>query len=405
MGWKETCAMEERIKFIQAIEKGEESLADVCRAFDVSRKTGYKWMRRYAEGGATALSDQSRAPQQQARAITADVAKAIVLARADHPRWGPKKLHVWLQRKQPAKSWPAPSTIGEILKRAGLTEKRGKRLWVAPSPLPLREVGAANDVWCVDFKGHFYCQDGRRCDPLTLTDAYSRYLLRCQVVDDLSEKYTRAWMESAFREYGLPHCIRSDNGSPFASVALSGLSTLSVWWIKLGIWPERIARGKPQQNGRHERMHRTLRECAVTPPKESLRQQQKAFHDFRKEYNEERPHEALEMKTPGEFYQASCRRYPSRIRSPEYGSGVIVRRVSSCGRMKWDGGRIFITKTLSEEPIGLQAVGDGVWKLWFGHCPIGWLDERTMQVTDLNKPPWPKNSERGNGSNCREAAD
>ena len=387
MSWKETCAMEQRLTFVKAIEEGVEFFAEQCRAYGISRKTGYKWRKRYALGGAPALADQSRAPHQQAQATSEPIVKAILGARSDHRRWGPEKRRAWLQRRQPDQHWPAASTIGEILKRAGLTAKRGQRLWVAPTPGRLHSAQAANAVWCADFKGYFHCQDGTRCDPLTVTDAYSRYLLRCQAVDGLDEKYARALFEAAFREYGLPHTMRTDNGAPFASVALAGLSALSVWWIKLGIWPERIDPGKPQQNGRHERMHRTLRESTAAPPARTLSRQQRAFDQFREEYNHDRPHEALEMKTPGEFYQPSCRNYPNRLPPPEYPSALLVRGVGSCGRIRWSGERVFITKTLCHEPIGLEGIADGIWKLWFGNYPIGWMDERTLQATDLRNPP------------------
>lgn len=379
--------MEQRLKFVQAIEEDEECFAELCRAYGISRKTGYKWRRRYESAGVTALADRPRARREQPHAVSESIVQAILHARGDHRRWGPEKLKAWLQRKQPEQTWPSASTIGEILKRAGLTGKRGKRLWVAPTPGHLQPAGSANAVWCADFKGYFHCQDGSRCDPLTVTDAYSRYLLRCQAVDGLDEKYARALFEAAFREYGLPNTIRTDNGSPFASVALAGLSALSVWWIKLGIWPERIDRGKPQQNGRHERMHRTLRESTAAPPSRTLALQQRAFDEFREEYNHQRPHQALQLKTPGDFYQPSHRNYPHRLKTPEYNAGLIVRGVGECGRIRWSGERIFITKTLGHEAIGLEGVDDGIWKLWFGNYPIGWIDERNMQAADLDQPP------------------
>jgi putative transposase len=362
-------------------------MAELCREYGVSRKTAYKWLRRYESGGATALQDQSRAPHCQTRATPRKVVEAVLDARAGHRRWGPEKLQAWLRRKMPETKWPAASTIGEILKRAGLTARRGKSQWVAPSPGQLQPADGANEVWCADFKGYFHGQDGSRCDPLTITDAYSRYLLRCQAVKGLEEKYARALFETAFREYGLPKIIRTDNGAPFASVALAGLSELSVWWIKLGIWPERIDRGKPQQNGRHERMHRTLREATAEPPARTIRKQQSMFDQFRAEYNSERPHEALGMKTPGEFYKPSWRSYPDRVRMPEYGSDLLVRTVGSCGRIRWCGERVFVTKTLSNAPIGLKGVHDGIWQLWFGAYPIGWLDERTMTTSAMDDPP------------------
>lgn len=379
--------MEQRLNFVQSVQTGEECLAELCREFDVSRKTGYKWLRRYQTAGAGALTDQSRAPHRQANATPEESVKAILKARGQHRRWGPEKLKVWLERKYPEQNWPSVSTMGEILKRAGLTVKRGRTQWVASTPGRLKEAGESNHVWCADFKGYFHCHDGSRCDPLTLTDNYSRYLLRCQSVMETDEKYVRGVFEAAFREYGLPQTIRTDNGSPFASVALAGLSALSVWWIKLGIWPERIDRGKPQQNGRHERMHRTLKEETAAPPRKTLRRQQQAFDEFRQEYNYERPHEALQMQTPGDLYEPSSTRYPDVVRAPEYGADRIVRTVMCCGRIRWCGERVFITKVLGNEPISLQGVADGVWRLWFGAYPIGWFDERKMQVTDLDRPP------------------
>jgi transposase InsO family protein len=379
--------MDQRWKFVEKVEAKQECFAELCREFEVSRKTGYKWLQRYQAGGAAALADQCRAPKRQAKAVTPERVQSILQARALHRRWGPKKLKAWLTRTYPDQSWPAASTIGEILKRAGLTVKPRKVIWVTSTPGGLQQAGEANQVWCADFKGYCHCQDGSRCDPLTLTDNYSRYLLRCQAVMGTDEKYARAFFEAAFREYGLPQTIRTDNGAPFASVALAGLSELSVWWIKLGIWPERIAPGKPQQNGRHERMHRTLKQETMQPPGKTLRVQQRSFDQFRQEYNHERPHEALEMKRPGDLYAPSGKPYPRVIRAPEYGADRIVRTVGSCGRIGWCGERVFITKVLGNDPIGLEGVDDGIWRIWFGHYPIGWLDERTMQASDLDRPP------------------
>jgi putative transposase len=290
----------------------------------------------------------------------------VLAAWAGHRRWGARTLERWLRNKQADVKWPSASTIGAILQQAGLTQPRGKKLWVAPTPGGLQTAGQSNDVWCADFKGYFHCQDGSRCDALTITDAYSRYLLRCQLVPAIDGHYTRAWFETAFREYGLPARLRTDNGTPFASVALAGLSELAVWWIKLGIQPERIQPGKPQQNGRHERMHRTLKECTAQPPAKNQRQQQQRFNAFRREYNEERPHQALEMETPGSRYNASPRAYPGRVKSPEYAGDRIVRTVGSCGRIRWSGERVFITKVLPNEPIGLEGTDDGS-----GDCGTG----------------------------------
>ena len=352
-----------------------------------SRKTGYKWWKRYESGGLTALADRSRARHQQAHAVPEQMAQAILRGTRGSPSLGPRKTEGLAttqttrpglafgehDRRDPETCWTYCQTRQAAVGRSDagpLTAGRSRqcrlvcrlqRIFSLPGWKPLRPLD-----------GH------RRLQPL---------LLRCQAVDGLDEKYVRALLEAAFREYGLPNTIRTDNGSPFASVALAGLSALSVWWIKLGIWPERIAPGKPQQNGRHERMHRTLREATAQPPSRTLGLQQRAFDKFREEYNHERPHQALEMKTPGEFYQPSGRCYPQRVKTPEYNSGLLVRGVGECGRIRWSGERIFITKTLGHEPIGLQGIDDGIWKIWFGNYPVGWINERTMQATDLDQPP------------------
>lgn len=382
--------MEERIRFLHRWQEDECDLAELCREFGVSRKTGYKWIERYERGGISGLADQSRAPHEHPNAVSAEVERAVLEARSARPRWGPAKLRVWLQRRRPDLALPAVSTMGEILRRAGVTAPRKKRLRVPRSAEPLAAVGSPNDVWCADYKGYFHCEDGSRCDPLTITDHFSRYLVRCQAVDGLDEKYARLVFLAAFREYGLPQVIRTDNGTPFASVALAGLSELAVWWIRLGIRPERIAPGKPQQNGVHERMHRTLQEAVAQPPERSLASQKRALERFRREFNEERPHEALQMRTPAEVYQHSDRSYPDRLKPVEYSSDRLVRTVGSCGRIRWNGERLFITKALGNQPIGLEGVSDGLWRLWYSFHPIGWLDERKMRVEELSDRASPR---------------
>jgi transposase InsO family protein len=291
--------MEERFRFVQEYKTEDWNFAELCRRYEVSRKTGYKWLQRYEEEGLEALKDQCRAAKHHPNEVLKAVAEEVLEMRRRHPHWGPTKLRARLQRESPEIVWPAASTIGEMLKRAGLTVPRKFKRVTPASLSPLRHAAGANQVWCTDFKGWFRCGDGVRCDPLTLTDAYSRYLLRSQAMEGMHERLVRGVMEAAFRENGLPDAIRSDNGEPFASPGIGGLSTLSVWWIKLGIRPERIQRGKPQQNGRHERMHRTLKQATAQPPAANMRAQQQAFDRFRQEYNWERPHAALQMKNPG----------------------------------------------------------------------------------------------------------
>ena len=375
--------MEERYKFIQEWCREEHSFAEICRRYGVSRKTGYKWLERYGVEGLQGLQDRSRAPHEHPNEVLEEVAGAVLQARRDHPHWGPAKLRAWLNREEPEVHWPAASTMGEILQRAGLTVPRKKRRKATPSQSPLQHAAGPNQVWCADFKGWFRCGDGSRCDPLTITDAYSRYLLRCQSMKGMQAEPARGVFEAAFREYGLPAGLRTDNGEPFASVGLGGLSTLAVWWIKLGIRVERIPPGEPQHNGRHERMHRTLKQATAQPPAANLRAQQKAFDRFRWEYNEQRPHEALEMKPPAEYYCPSPRPYPSRVAEPEYDRDWELRRVGPCGTMRWRGSKIFVSKVLLNETIGLQPIADGLWRLWFGDYALGDLDDRTTSIRKI----------------------
>jgi transposase InsO family protein len=333
------------------------------------------------------MRDQSRAPEHHPNEVLSEVAEQVLEMRREHPHWGPAKLRARLQREAPEIVWPATSTIGQMLQRAGLTVPHKKRRTATPSRSPLSHAGSANQVWCADFKGWFRCGDGQRCDALTMTDGYSRYLLRCQALDGMQERKARGVMEAAFREFGLPEAMRTDNGEPFASVGLAGLSSLSVWWIKLGIRPERIPPGKPQHNGRHERMHRTLKQATARPPAVNLRAQQKAFDEFRREYNSERPHEGLKMKTPADCYQSSSRSYPSRLAQPEYPQDWEVRRVRDCGQMRWWSENVFVSKVLAGEPIGLEPVEDGYWRLWFFGYPLGLLDERKGIVRKLERQP------------------
>lgn len=378
--------LDERLQFIEECKSQEWSMAEVCRRFAISRKTGYKWLDRYEAGGMDALQDGSHAPHHNPRQVVEEVEDAIVEARGNHPHWGPVKLRAWLERTEPKTGWPAPSTIGEILRRHGLAVPRKKRLKATASSQPLQHAQGPNLVWCADFKGWFRCEDGNRCDPLTITDGYSRFLLRCQAAKHPDLWYTKPLFDATFREYGLPERIRTDNGAPFASVGIAGLSELSVWWIKLGIWPERIQPGKPSQNGRHERMHRTLKQETAQPPRGDLREQQKAFDLFRHEYNYERPHQALQGRTPAECYQPSLRPYNSRIREVIYPNHFEVRYVGGGGQMRWYGSQIFVGRALIGEPLGLEPIGDGQWKVWFCFYELGVFDEKKLQIRNTPSP-------------------
>ena len=382
--------MDERLQFIEECKSQEWSMAEVCRRFEISRKTGYKWLDRYESGGADALKDGSHAPHSNPRQVLEEVEDAIVQARAKHPHWGPVKLRAWLDRTAPEIQWPAPSTIGEILHRHGLAVPQKKRLKATPNSEPLKHAVGPNLVWCADFKGWFRCQDGSRCDPLTITDAYSRFLLRCQAAKHPDIGYTKPLFEATFREYGLPESIRIDNGAPFASVGIGGLSELSVWWIKLGIRPERIEPGKPAQNGRHERMHRTLKQEPAQPPRANPREQQKAFDEFRQEYNCDRPHQALHGKSPADCYQDSLRPYRSRLHPVEYPAGWQTRQVSPGGQIRWNQAYVFVGRALSGEPIGLELVDDGKWRVWFSFYELGIFDENKLLIRA--KPSQPQTS-------------
>jgi len=370
MGWKETCAVEERMRFVIAVKEQEESFAMVCRQFGVSRRVGYKWLARYDEEGVEGLLDRSRAPLHHPQAIAKNIAERCLDVRRTHPTWGPLKVRAFLERQKPGIDWPAASTIGALFDREGLTVRRKLRRRSPPSSAPFARCGAANDVWCIDFKGWFLTGDGQRCEPLTLSDAHSRYLLRCQAMEHTDTAHVWPVLDAAFREFGLPHCLRSDNGSPFASRGAGGLSKLSVKLIKVGVMPERIAPGKPQQNGRHERMHLTLLQDTASPPARSLREQLERLHNFQRRYNEERPHQALGHATPADYYTPSPRRFDGILREPDYSSEHNVRRVRHSGEIKWQGQTIYISEALTGEPVGLAEDATG-WTVNYGPIVLG----------------------------------
>jgi transposase InsO family protein len=367
--------MSERLKFVTLVEEEAESMAALCRRFGISRKTGYAVLARYRTCGADGLRDRPHTAHHHPHAVADALEQRIVLLRGEHPSWGPRKLRARLQRIEPQTLWPAASTIGDILQRHGLIVPRRRRRPVTPADLlPFASCEAANDSWCIDFKGWFRTGDGRRCDPLTISDAHSRFLLRCQAVLRPDTRSVRPLLEATFREYGLPRAIRSDNGPPFASPSVAGLSQLSVWWIKLGIRPERITPGRPCENGRHERMHGTLEKEACRPPAPSRRAQQKRFDTFRRIYNEERPHEAIANATPSMLYRSSPRTYPARLPELVYPDHWQVRMVRQKGAIKWRGDHLFISEVLAGEPIGLEETDHG-WDLYFGPVRLGTLNQ------------------------------
>jgi putative transposase len=387
MSWKETCPMTERMQFVLDLLKDERSMSELCRIYGVSRTTGYKWRDRFDSGGVAALTDRSHAPLHQPYAVDEVAVQRLLQVRRQHPSWGPRKLLAWLQAHDRPTGWPAASTVGEILRRHGLVRARRRRASAATEhwPIELVQPVAPNDLWCTDFKGQFRTRDRYYCYPLTLSDAVSRYLLACRGLRSTCEALARPWFERAFRHYGLPAAIRSDNGPPFASTGLGGLSRLSVWWIKLGIVPELITPGCPQQNGRHERMHRTLKHETTQPPAANLRAQQRVFDHFLAEFNLQRPHEALQQRTPSALYCASTRPYPSRLAPIEYPDGYQVRKIRHCGDMKFAGHAVFVSEVLRGEPVGLYQIDEYLWRLYFGMVQLGFLDTRTMRISRIKR--------------------
>jgi putative transposase len=369
MPWKETRVSDHRMEFIVEYRDEEESMAELCRKFEISRKTGYKWLGRWRTEGPRGLEDRSRAPKTHPNQVRPDRVERILQLR-DRYRWGPKKILALLEREGSGIDWPAISTIEDILRDHGRVVPRKKRRRVPPQTRPLAHAVGPNAVWCVDFKGEFLTGDGAWCYPLTISDACTRYLLRCQGLKQTGHDQVRPILQWAFRQYGLPQAIRSDNGPPFASRAVAGLSRLSVWWIKLGIAPDRIQPGHPEQNGRHERMHLTLQLETASPPARTFRKQQWRFHAFREQFNHVRPHEALNMDTPASRYVPSPRAYPARDPEIAYPGEWTVRRVQKRGEFYWRGEAVPLSEVLAGEPVGLEPVDGRYWRVYFG--PV-WL--------------------------------
>lgn len=372
--------MDERTRFVLEQERGDYTMTELCEIYHITRETGYYWLRRYQQGGLEALQDRGRAPREHPNETPKEIAEQVLRLRREHMSWGPRKLKRVLERDQPKEHWPAASTIGELLAQAGLVVPRKRRRRAPPYTQPFAAADAPNRVWCADFKGWFRTGDGERMDPLTITDACSRYLLRCQQVEKTDGERVRAVFESAFRECGLPAAIRTDNGAPFGSRALAGLSRLAVWWMKLGIVPERIAAGHPEQNGRHERMHRTLKQETASPPAANRRAQQRAFDRFRRAYNEDRPHEALRMETPDAVYTRSERDYPARVPEPEYGTALQVRRIQRRGEFSWKHQDVFLSETLVGESIGLLPVDERFFTVYFAAFPLARFDSHKLVI-------------------------
>lgn len=381
MPWKETCAMDERKRFFEAWMTREYTKTRLCAMYGISRPTGDKWIERAMAEGAIHLKDRSRAPHQHPNQTPAELVEKIVEAKLAHRQFGPKKVLDWLHRHYPQQAWPVDSTAGEILKRAGLVQPRRVRRRVHPDSAAFSACHACNELWSADFKGDFALGDRVRCYPLTVTDNYSRYLLQCQALTRHDAPAVRQSMQRVFREYGMPYSIRTDNGAPFASLAVGGLSALSKWWIQLGIRPQRIRPGKPGENGRHERMHRSLKQGC--PPQANLAAQQHRFDTFRHEFNCERSHEALERATPAARYRPSTRPYPRKLPAVQYDSNVTVRYVHPNGEIRWRNQPIYLTQVLAKDHVGLVQVAESLWEIRYSFHLLCLLDDRTRTIKPL----------------------
>lgn len=385
MPWRVTEVLNERMRFVVRREAGERMI-DLCREFGISRKTGYKFWNRYRELGPEGLGDFSRRPHRHPGRTPEEIRELVLEARLAHPTWGPKKLRALLQREHRGVCIPAASTIGELLNHKGLTERRRRRRRCSPTPVrQLTKAQAPNDVWCADFKGQFRLRDRRYCYPLTITDQHSRFLLGCESLESTRTEGAMATFVAAFQTYGLPKVIRTDNGTPFASTGLAGLSRLSVWWLRLGIRPERIEPGHPEQNGRHERMHLTLKQDTTRPPGANLLHQQELFDRFRTTFNEQRPHEALEMKRPADVYMASTQNYPDVLDSMAYSLHDRTCRVQVSGHIYVTSEcTVYLASSLATERVGLREIEPGQWLVTFLDIDLGYVDEATRQFLPLS---------------------
>ena len=381
MPWRETSPMDQKRRFVGDYYREFVTFSELCARYGVSRRIGYKWLARYEVDGPPGLADRSRRPHNSPAATPLPVVEQLLALRRSHPSWGAKKLLSVLARRGLG-DLPGRSTCCDLLKRHGLVMSPRRRKYPGHPGRPLSRMTEPNAVWTADFKGQFKTGDGQYCYPLTVADGYSRFLLACQGLRSTSLELARPVFSRLFHEYGLPRVIRTDNGIPFATTALGRLSTLSVWWIRLGIFPELIEPAHPQQNGSHERMHRTLKRETIRPPKRTLAAQQVCFNRFRREFNHDRPHEALGQVTPASRYRPSARVLPKALPSLEYPAHYELRYVSANGGIRWKCEWVCVTHTLAGEFVGLNEVGDGLWDVYFGPVLLGRMDERKLRIED-----------------------
>lgn len=382
MPWRSSSPMDLRTQFIADYLRGVFTISELSCEYQISRKTAYKWIDRYAAAGAIALVDRSRRPHHSPQATPPELIQALLSKRRRHPHWGAKKLLKLLSQDQPDSKWPARSTACDILRRHDLVRQLRRRRVIGHAGKPTSSCTAPNQMWAADFKGQFKTRDGYYCYPLTVTDGCSRYLLACQALSSTSYAAAKPVFRRLFQQFGLPERIRTDNGGPFAAVALARLSTLSAWFIRLGIQRELIEPGKPYQNGCHERMHRTLKAETTCPPASNKATQQRRFNTFRQEFNQVRPHEALDLDAPAQHYQPSPRPYPDRLPPLDYPSHFEVRRVGSNGCIRWRSDRVHVSTVCTHENIGLEEVDNGIWNVYFGSLKLGRLLEKELRIED-----------------------
>lgn len=384
MAWKVSSVVETRFEFVSRVLEGEK-ISDLCREFNISRKTGYKFLERYQGYGRRGLEDFSKAPLRVARKTSESTEKLIIDLRLQRPTWGSLKIREYLKRKEPGIKLPAASTITEILHRNGMIKQKQKREYVRVET-GLATAQNPNDIWATDFKGQFRLANGKYCYPLTISDLASRYFLMCEALESTKGAGVFEVYERAFCQYGLPKIIRSDNGAPFASTGILGLTKLSVWWIKLGITPERIKPGHPEQNGSHERKHLTLKQETTRPVGKNQLHQQEKFDEFLDIFNTERPHEALGMKTPSELYLPSPKSYPT-LQSLEYPDCDAVKTVNASGCIKLTAKeKYFLGRAFSGEQVGLRQITTHQWVVKYAHLVLGYLDSRERVFTQGELP-------------------
>lgn len=385
MPWKEVNPMDEKLLFIADYLRQRDSMRALCEHFGISRKTGYKWLQRYRQQGIDGLQSLSRRPHECPNQVPFAIREAIIeLRQSGLDVRGPKKIQVLLKQRFGASACPSKTTIYKILHAHDLVPKQARRRTIPRTTAPFAPVHEANDLWTVDFKGQFTTEDGHWVYPLTTMDHHSRFLLSCQACAGTRLIPVRRAFQRLFQRYGLPRRIRSDNGTPFASNSVAGLSQLSVWWIELGIVPERITPGKPQQNGRHERMHRTLKQAVCVPPATNRRQQQLAFDRFRQDYNHERPHEALGQQYPSQCYQPSPRSMPKHRSKLTYPAWFRTAHVEGNGLIHFEGAQVYVGSVLQKKWVGLEAIDDGMWRVYFGSVLLGRVNLR--QQNDQRRP-------------------